>query len=1459
MNSAWFLHQSNRWIAGLLAAAIFIPAPPAFALRAAGVEQPSVRAKIQERLEQAAGAEETDQFFRTMELLGLETTGSIVEALVAAGYRGAGWSSPGGEELSSVMVNEWRREGLPLEVSRKLPDIYKSRARKYFFPRMALLGLKSDGSIANALLEAGYTGAGRSGSRGESLSNTTVNQWRTWRTSLPLEALEKLPTIARERFFRQMALLGLKTDGSIAGVFTRAGFTGAGPVLTGGIVSQWRTGRTTLPLEALQKLPIIVREGFFRQIALLGMETGDPIAEALVAAGYTGAGRGGLHSKGLRGLTVIQWWKGVRSFPLEALEKLPVVYDSRAAEYFFGRMALLGLRSNRAIAMALTAAGYRWPARREGHREVRNWRKKSPLPSEALEKLPIIYESRVRGYFFGQMAFLGFKTYSSISKALVAAGYTGAGRGRQRAESLGKTTVKRWKDGAVSFPVEALEKLPIIAQKRFFGQMMLLGLRSNRAIAMALTAAGYRWPGRREGPDNGRSSEVRKWRGDSPLPSEALEKLPIIYESHAREYFFGQLALLGFKSDRSIARALTAAGYKGPRQWGRPSNGIGHQAVRNWKNKKSPLPSEALELLPRMIAAAAGAEEAPQAILERARRLLEEGNIQEAGRLAEELLRRDPTQVEAVQQLRHDIVAEVDRQIRERREGIVDRLAEAIHDLRLLERPPAGEVSSDEVVRAFIRQMSAEDGAPLDGALLAELTAHSRAPYSAGPFDRGDVQGRPQEQELLEGMIGQARSVLIHAGSQLELNAEQALAKLGWESLERFERFLYQARDEKADLFLRDIPAETMIRWFYRQIPQRLIPTLANRTIDRADLAAALANPFRLINEQGNRAVTELIQRLLAEGASISGRKLTADPEELAKDPSLVLPWIRLQMAANLVDYSNPKLLAAIDAEEGKDPAEKLTRALQRRVETPFVWGAYNEQDLMGYVRSVLQAARPAGEYVQEVVFADNNGQLVATLKLIEAKLSANPRLRVRLVLKGDNGVMNDASVEDAEALLRAEPDFFRVLLAYREGPEQRFQILRGPRSHGTPLDLVSAEVAEALLRADAVFIEGEANTVMLNGLRGNLYLSLRLKAPIVVRDVIGIEPEDLKDYPPLFMALRGGRYYDRVLASHGPEGGRWTIEDHWARPHRIRFTLRPGETVVGQLPTGEKLEIYFRKSKSNRRERVVMPAPIGWVHYRGRSLRGGAVGGYTLEKTGKILRIKEKEVQSGRRDLYEREVDLPSQGVYFLPLQTVRDLFQRQALMREWRVAAPYIFRFVHRLPDGRVEVELQYREPVTIVSETAAGAEEVTVRRALSISAEAVQGPGVVVIDAAMFPQQAGLEQFLAHMPPGRFIVVGAGSAAGSEAHARNPAVILAAGPVDAATAILALPARGKVYVFGGMDLTRLLQLYLRDFLIEVSQLDLRLGLKGILLALGVPEEVLRQLDWASVESTLSSLEAA
>lgn len=180
---------------------------------------------------------------------------------------------------------------------------------------------------------------------------------------------------------------------------------------------------------------------------------------------------------------------------------------------------------------------------------------------------------------------------------------------------------------------------------------------------------------------------------------------------------------------------------------------------------------------------------------------------------------------------------------------------------------------------------------------------------------------------------------------------------------------------------------------------------------------------------------------------------------------------------------------------------------------------------------------------------------------------------------------------------------------------------------------------------------------------------------------------------------------------------------------------------------------------------------------------------------------------------------------------------------------------------PEERLQFLIAtWQRAVNEMRKTQAPESGAEVSAVLQNAAEAIQGPGVVVVDANVFPQQTGLEEFLARLPAeGRFIVVGAGSISGQEIHVRHPGVIWTSGPAETAAAILGLTAGEKVYVFGSMDLTRLLQLHLRDFLIEVSQLDLRLGLKGILLALGVPEEILQQLNWNSVESALSSLEAA
>jgi len=160
------------------------------------------------------------------------------------------------------------------------------------------------------------------------------------------------------------------------------------------------------------------------------------------------------------------------------------------------------------------------------------------------------------------------------------------------------------------------------------------------------------------------------------------------------------------------------------------------------------------------------------------------------------------------------------------------------------------------------------------------------------------------------------------------------------------------------------------------------------------------------------------------------------------------------------------------------------------------------------------------------------------------------------------------------------------------------------------------------------------------------------------------------------------------------------------------------------------------------------------------------------------------------------------------------------------------------------------------------AAGAEEGWARGAVEIAAEAVQGPGVVVIDAAMFARQAGLEELLKRLPvENRIVVVGVveGSAAMQEIRAWNGQIRFADSLEEAVPLILSLPAADVVSILAADAFAQALQADLRQFTIEAFHLDHRLGLGVLLVSLGVPEGVLLQLDWTSVKSALSSLEAA
>ncbi len=163
------------------------------------------------------------------------------------------------------------------------------------------------------------------------------------------------------------------------------------------------------------------------------------------------------------------------------------------------------------------------------------------------------------------------------------------------------------------------------------------------------------------------------------------------------------------------------------------------------------------------------------------------------------------------------------------------------------------------------------------------------------------------------------------------------------------------------------------------------------------------------------------------------------------------------------------------------------------------------------------------------------------------------------------------------------------------------------------------------------------------------------------------------------------------------------------------------------------------------------------------------------------------------------------------------------------------------------------------------AAGVEENTLSAmdqaiaAVSEAAHVRGNTGLVVMDASVIRETAGLEEFLKRLPAdevgGRFIIVGASPPAERIA-VRNPNVRFAVGLEATVEMVLKYPSN-NVHVLGGDSFFGSLRDKLRSFPIEVLPVDLRLGLKGLLAALGVPQEVLRAVNWDAAQAILAGIE--
>lgn len=139
--------------------------------------------------------------------------------------------------------------------------------------------------------------------------------------------------------------------------------------------------------------------------------------------------------------------------------------------------------------------------------------------------------------------------------------------------------------------------------------------------------------------------------------------------------------------------------------------------------------------------------------------------------------------------------------------------------------------------------------------------------------------------------------------------------------------------------------------------------------------------------------------------------------------------------------------------------------------------------------------------------------------------------------------------------------------------------------------------------------------------------------------------------------------------------------------PGRVKFTIRRGQKVQRTLPTGERITFHF-----DRKGRLMVLQPQGWIHYRGSSLQEGGGWEHTLWKTKvKILPLK----RDGRHEEYWKSVT--PQGLYLLPVEMVGKLLEGNAPPAEWRVSSPYVFRLVSQNDGPEVDVEILYREPMT------------------------------------------------------------------------------------------------------------------------------------------------------------------
>ncbi|HIJ64348.1 MAG TPA: DUF89 family protein [Candidatus Hydrogenedentes bacterium] len=230
-----------------------------------------------------------------------------------------------------------------------------------------------------------------------------------------------------------------------------------------------------------------------------------------------------------------------------------------------------------------------------------------------------------------------------------------------------------------------------------------------------------------------------------------------------------------------------------------------------------------------------------------------------------------------------------------------------------------------------------------------------------------------------------------------------------------------------------------------REMDYRASPPAMGREIHRCIRKRLGArDPYRAMKDQSNQRALELYPALKSKVAR------STNPLETA---------VRLAIAGNIIDIAVKGDVGRVDVDE----------AIEHALTAPF------DVDIDGFAEAVSAADTI-------LYLTDNAGEIVFDRLLIEAL----PLNRVTIAVRGAP-VINDATIEDARAA----------------GITGLVDVIdNGSDVPGTILDTCSPAFRRQFEEADLAISKGQGNYETLSDERKNLFFLLKVKCPVIARDI---------------------------------------------------------------------------------------------------------------------------------------------------------------------------------------------------------------------------------------------------------------------------------------------------------------------------------------------------------------------